>query len=145
MTIPESGTIYVDTSIVIYSVETHAVYWPCLEPMWAAARDGNIAIASSELTLLESLVGPLRSGDATLAAAYEQIFTASELRLLPVVQPVLREAARLRATVPTLRTPDAIHAATALIADCDVFLTNDEDFCGIPGLSVLILRDVLAA
>ena len=37
------------------------------------------------------------------------------MRLLPITQSILREAARLRATIK-LKTPDAIHAATASAA-----------------------------
>lgn len=37
------------------------------------------------------------------------------------------EAARLRATY-NLRTPDALHAATALVAKADGIVTNDKRF-----------------
>jgi hypothetical protein len=38
--LPETGLIYIDTIIVIYSVETHAIYWPLLKPLWAKAHSG---------------------------------------------------------------------------------------------------------
>jgi predicted nucleic acid-binding protein len=38
---------------------------------------------------------------------------------------VLVESARLRASLTSLRTPDAIHAETAQLAGCDYFVTND--------------------
>jgi predicted nucleic acid-binding protein len=56
---------------------------------------------------------------------------------------VLRQAAVLRATIPSLRTPDAIHAATALLGNCDMFLTNDPGFRRVPGLPLILLSNVL--
>ena len=57
----------------------------------------------------------------------------------------LREAARLRATIPGLKTPDVIHAATALLNGCALFVSNDTGFRRIPGLPLVLLDDVLAA
>ncbi|MBC7527815.1 MAG: PIN domain-containing protein, partial [Chthonomonadaceae bacterium] len=65
--------------------------------------------------------------------------------LLPITKDVLREAARLRATISGLKTPDAIHAATALLNQCRLFITNDRGFLRVPGLNTAILDDVLAA
>jgi len=67
------------------------------------------------------------------------------MRLQPTTQSVLREGARLRATIPALRTPDALHAASAALANCTMFLSNDAGFRRIPGLPVVILDEVLAA
>ena len=88
---------------------------------------------------------PLRRGDVELQANYEAVLFQSDLKLLPLDPDVLREAARLRAAIIGLRTPDALHAATALLAGCTLFLTNDAGFRRIPGLPLVVLDDVLAA
>jgi len=67
------------------------------------------------------------------------------MQLMSITQSILREAARLRAAVPGLRTPDALHAATALLSDCALFLTNDIGFQRVPALPLAILDDVLKA
>jgi predicted nucleic acid-binding protein len=144
LSLPASGLVYVDTSIVIYSVETHAAYWPILKPLWEAARSQQLTLVASELIVLETLVGPFKKGDARLVSAYDQLFQSPDLRLVPVSQPILREAARLRAVVSSLRTPDALHAATAMLGACNAFLANDREFQRVPGLSALILDDVAA-
>ena len=63
--------------------------------------------------------------------------------IVPATQPILREGARLRAVVTSLRTPDALHAATARLNGCVQFITNDLDFRRVPGLPVVVLRDLL--
>jgi len=115
LSVPASGVVYVDTAPVIYTVERHADYEQLLLPLWAALDGGAIEVVTSELTLLETLVKPLRDGDQALAGDYEKLLTATAVRLLPVTASVLRDAARIRAAI-NLKTPDAIHAATALAA-----------------------------
>ena len=55
---------------------------------------------------------------------------------------VFKDAARLRAETG-LKTPDALHAATALRAGCALFITNDADFRRVPGLPIIVLDDLL--
>ncbi len=143
LTLPVSGTIYVETPAVIYTIEAHPVYAPLLRPLWQAAQARSVQIVTSELTLLETLVHPLRNQDGALQAAYERLLLSTpEVTLLPIGLDVLREAARLRASIAGLRTPDALHAATALLAGCTLFLTNDAGFRRVPGLPLTILDDV---
>jgi len=138
ITVPASGLVYLDANSIIYSVEKHPVYWPLIEPVWLAAKSKTIEILSSDLALMETLVGPLKKGDPGLAQAYETLFQQAQTRLLPITQAILREAAKLRAT-SKLRTPDAIHAASSQQAGCVLFVTNDVGFRGVPGLPVVVL------
>ena len=120
LTLPASGDIYADTQSVIYTVEQHTVYAPALRPLWRLAAT-SARVVSSDLTLLETLVLPIRNSDINLQARYETFLLGSDLNLLPITLDILREAARLRATITGLKTPDAIHAATALLATCALF------------------------
>jgi predicted nucleic acid-binding protein len=142
LTLPPSGLVYVDTMTVIYTVERFPTYLPLLQPLWLSAQTGNIGVVTSELTLMESLVGPLKSGNATFIAAFESMLLGADTRLLPITQTILRQAAQLRATTK-LRTPDALHAATALDAGCALFVSNDVGFRSVPHLPLVILDDLL--
>jgi predicted nucleic acid-binding protein len=55
---------------------------------------------------------------------------------------VLRDAAQLRADT-SLKTPDAIHAATALAQGCVQFITNDPAFRRITGLNVVVVSELI--
>jgi predicted nucleic acid-binding protein len=142
LTIPPAGLVYLDTNPIIYSVEKHPVYWPLLHPLWQAAKGKTIEIVSSDLVLMETLVGPRKSGDVALASAYELLFQQAQTRLLPITHAVLREAAQVRATTK-LKTPDALHLATARQAGCGLLVTNDAGFRGVASLPVVILDDLL--
>lgn len=141
--LPIAGSVYVDTPIVIYTVQQHPVYAPLCRPLWQAAEAGSLTVVSSDLTVLETLVVPVRTGDVALQRDFEAVLFYSELSLRPITHEVLREAARLRALLPSLRTPDAIHTATATLHGCALFLTNDTSLKRIPGLSITLLDDLV--
>lgn len=145
LNIPSTGFVYLDTDSIIYSVETQPVYWPMLKPLWEAAGTHKARLMSSELTLMETLVGPLKNADHVMASAYERLFQSLELQVRPISRDVLREAAQLRASIPALRTPDALHAATALLENCAMFVTNDAGFRRVPSLPVAILDEILGS
>ncbi|MDE2640295.1 MAG: type II toxin-antitoxin system VapC family toxin [Chloroflexota bacterium] len=144
LSLPSSGAVYLDASGFIYSAERIEPYRELLAPMWRQAQAGRFTIVSSELVVLETLVKPLRDGDATAEALFRELFDAQEVRLVPATRPLWEAAARMRATTG-LRTPDALHAATALHAECALFITNDSDFRRVADLPTVVMDDLVAA
>ena len=143
LNLPPGARLYVDAQVIIYSVEAHPTFWPVLRDVWAEVRSERVATFSSELALLECLVHPLRMSDADRVRGFEAFFSQPTFTALPVTLAVLRMAAQLRADVTRLRTPDAIHAATAISTGVSVFLTNDAGFRGTRELDVRMLNDLL--
>jgi predicted nucleic acid-binding protein len=86
---------------------------------------------------------PLRSGDTDLLGRFDALFASEALRLEEVSEAVLRHTAGLRATTPSLRAPDSIHAATAFLSGADSFLTNDPIFNKLPLPGLTQLKQVL--
>ena len=143
LVLPNSSLIYLDTSVIIYSVEQVPDYYQILEPLWEKVEGGEVRVCSSELIVLETLVLPLRTGNQNLLQAYDQLLLSSSLQLIPIHQEILRNAAQLRGDY-NLKTPDAIHLATALRESCNLLLTNDVQFRRVRELSVTILQDALS-
>ena len=112
--------------------------------MWQEARAGQFTLASSELVVLETLIKPLREGNARLEMLFRSIFAAAEMELIPATLATWEDAARIRAAIG-LNTSDALHAATALSAGCTLFVTNDTDFRRFQGLPVAVLDDLVEA
>ena len=134
---------YLDTNLFIYAVEEIAPYAEQIRPLLQAADRGEIELVTSLLTLAETLVMPYRKKDDALAAVYWELFS-SPPRGLFVAQldlAILEQAARLRATLDSVRLPDAIHLATAEAEQCDFFLTNDKRLKIALDLPILVLSD----
>jgi predicted nucleic acid-binding protein len=135
------GPLGLDSSIFIYYIEEDPQYIATLDPVFDALTEGRLKAATSALTLLETLVVPLRIGNEVLARQYQRFLMRSAgLLLVPLDFGVLRAAAYVRATA-RLKTPDALQVASALSAGCDTFLTNDGRITTPLGLRILQLED----
>jgi predicted nucleic acid-binding protein len=66
---------------------------------------------------------PLRGQNKLLIAKFENWYRTVEV--LPMESEVFRNADQLRADFISLKTPDALHLATAIQHRCDEFWTND--------------------
>lgn len=139
---PPSSRVYLDTAPLIYSVEKHADYWPTLRAFWLTVRKDAIEVITSNLTLLETIVKPTKENDQRLVQAYTKLLTVSEIELFEITTQILTDAARLRA-LQNFKTPDAIHAATAIAASCGYFVTNDPNFRRLSDIEVVILDDLI--
>jgi predicted nucleic acid-binding protein len=60
----------------------------------------------------------------------------------PIDATVGRAAAEMRVKY-NLKLPDALQIATAIVAGCDVFLTNDSALKRVQELSVVIIGEVV--
>jgi len=140
--LPQNALVYLDASPLIYSAEKIQPYWSLLRPVWQAAQNGEITLLGSELLLLEVLVKPVEVGDLILEQTFRDLLKAHEFDLVPISTAILEQAVMLRAQYH-IKTPDAIHAATALSTSCDLLLTNDADFRRLTELPIIVLADLL--
>lgn len=111
--------IYLDTCIAIYLVEEHPAYHTRIE---TALRGGNLFSSISPLVEMECLVLPIKKQRDDLIIKFNQFFAAQ--RRLSMPPEVYRRAAELRAR-HSLKTPDALHLATAQHHGCTTLWTND--------------------
>ncbi len=136
-----SGPVALDTSVFIYFVEEEPRYLPLVESVFQAIDSGRLPAVTSALTLLETLVVPLRAEDRTLAERYEALLTRSRgLRMIDPDSSLMRTAAEIRAMTGAA-TPDALQLAGALRGGATSFLTNDRRLPEIPSLRLLQLSD----
>ena len=113
--------VYLDTCCVIYLLEDVPVFSQQIRKYMAVNMDAILCV--SPLVRLEALVKPTSDGNIALIADYE-IFLA-EQQWLAVCDVEFDRALSLRAS-HRIKTPDALHLATAMQHDCVEFWTNDE-------------------
>lgn len=129
--------LYLDSVVVIYLVEQH----PSLGPMATAAvtRLVPTSLVGTELTRMECLILPRRRHDQAREADFNRFFAQKYLPFPPVDVAVFHRATDLRAKYPKLKTPDALHLASAIEAGCDVFVTNDAQLRAVTEIRVEVI------
>lgn len=133
--------LYLDTNVFMYAIEGHESYADVLEHLFGVIATQKIPVLTSELTLAECLVMPLKTGNTALAALYQQhLRTHAGLECVAVARDILLEAAHLRA-ISNMKLPDAIHVATALATQCDMFISNDKGIRTPATLTLGLLTD----
>jgi len=138
--------VYLDSNVFIYALNGFPGFAPFLRELFEAVDSCRVSAATSELTLAEVLIVPFRHGDVDEEKRCRMMLRPRPcLSLIPVSFNVLEATARMRAALPAMRTPDAIHVATAQLANCDILLTNDHRLKGCEGLHVSFLSDIVQA
>jgi predicted nucleic acid-binding protein len=134
------GLIYLDSCAIIELLEKRTPESNALSSLLGVAAGNPPYLLTSELTLAEALVEPIRGlmdvtpwQDGAPFSRNHHDWYLSNLtsdsvlvRTIPVTRSVLTRAAIMRARVKPLRTPDAIHTATAYEMNCTHFVTGDQ-------------------
>jgi predicted nucleic acid-binding protein len=128
--------LYLDANVIIYSIEgTPEFRGPALDWMARAQRAPLGQIMTSRISRLECRSKP-SAGNTALLALYDRLFALLLLR--DVSAELIEHATDLRARF-TLRALDALHLATAIREQADVFLTGDKRLARCTEINVTLL------
>jgi predicted nucleic acid-binding protein len=115
--------IYLDANAIIRTVEGGVEPLAFLIDM---ATENLVHLRTSELTLAEVLVGPLKQSQAELMKFYEKMLVSDVyLSVVPIDRDILRRSAYIRATTGN-KGADTIHIATAMYCACTLFISSDK-------------------
>lgn len=131
--------LYLDACSIIYAIEGLPQFRDAVLARIAhveANPDG--ILITSRLSRLECRVKPLRDRQTELLAHYEGFFARKPVMLADISAGIIERATELRAA-HGLKTPDAIHLATAIEERAELFLTGDADLARCPGLHVEVI------
>ncbi len=130
--------IYWDTMVFVYLIEDHPEFGSKVRRIYERMLERKDTLCTSTLTLGEALVGSIKGSDASLAKKLKAALNSDEVELLPFQAKTAEIYAEIRATFP-VKSPDAIHLATAAETRADIFLTNDTHLhrLTIPGIQFI--------
>jgi predicted nucleic acid-binding protein len=138
----EFNRIYVDANIFIYFVEGDGAERETVIDLFVEAAERNVQLVTSEITIAECLRGALKNSDETAASTYRDLLSNDDIVEMITADPVLFEYAALAGCMFSLKLIDSIHIASAMIAGCDAFLTNDKRMRGPEAMGVIQLSDL---
>ncbi len=126
--------VYLDSAPVIYLIERTAPFYARLQELLKASD----LLIVSDLTRLECRVLPLRRGDRLLLADFDSFFATRVAEVVAISTEVIDRATEIRAQYG-YKTLDSLHLSAALVAGCEVFLTNDLRLKGFADVQIIAL------
>jgi predicted nucleic acid-binding protein len=135
--------IYLDTCVFIYQLEASPHYVGLTDHIFAWLEQRDHAAVTSTITMTELLVQPYRdSQKQRVDEFYALLGTYPNLEWIAPDLAIADTAARIRAT-HRLRTPDALHAATAVHGRVTALITNDPVFTRVDAFETMVLDHLL--
>ena len=131
--------IYADSGIVMRWVEGAEHVREPVERRWRELPPADRMFVTSRIARLECRCKPLRNHQDDLLHLYDIFFAGKEVEIREIDAAVVEKATELRAVVG-LKTPDAIHAATAVLSGVASFWTTDRRLSKCPGLTVEVFE-----
>jgi len=131
--------IAIDSVVFIYVWNKQPEFFRQAKKVLEEISGGQTAGVFAQIGLIELLTGPKKLGRKSLAILYnERVKNFPNLEIRSLNDNVTEIASDLRAKY-NLRTPDAIHVATAIDAGADRFITNDKTLKKVKEIAVTLL------
>jgi predicted nucleic acid-binding protein len=115
--------LFLDTAPLVYFVEQNPEFIGRVEPIFARLDLDIIGVVSA-VTLAECLVFPIKRGLTDLEKAFEEIIDSERVEFVATDREIAKLTAIIRAKY-NFQLPDSMQIATAIVSNCDAFLTND--------------------
>ena len=117
-----ASRLYLDANIFIHALEGEPAVFQPLQELFGFLKAKKRTAVTSELTLAEVLP---RASVVERRSYLNLIFGSGIFDLQPVSRDILIETADYRKVAGMPKLPDAIHAVTAIRADCRIIISRD--------------------
>lgn len=132
-------TVYLDTNIFIYLFEGSAALRAQILEIQSLLEHQKVKAVSCDLVYSE-LLPPIIHDTGAMQTLLDFLNDTTIFTIFPVNRDTFIRAGILRGETG-MKTPDAIHVASAVQAECDVFLTNDKNIKTPKTLEKIIISD----
>ncbi len=123
------STVYLDTCIFIYFLENHPRWGNRATAFFKQAEEGQMGLLASPLVLQEIMTGIYKLRTQHAEEIYSALATVKNLEWCPYTLEVADLGAKIRSELG-IKTPDAVHLATAHVYRAKKFITNDQEIKG---------------
>lgn len=120
---------FIDTAPFIYFIEkneNNPQYYDKVRNFFYYCYNNDVDLVSSVITVEEYMVFPYKICSREYIDLFEKLITALKAEIYIIDERVAKKAAQIRAEYKGFKAMDALQLATAVIAGCDMFLTNDK-------------------
>lgn len=137
--------VFVDTAPFIYYIEkdeNNPLYFEKVKKFFRECYDNGIEFVSSVITVEEYLVFPYRIQSQCYVDMFYKLMETVDMDIMEINQEIAKKAAKIRAEYKGFKGMDALQLASACLADCDLFLTNDKQLKQFRELTCITVGDL---
>ena len=136
----EYSKIFLDTAPIIYFVEQKEQYLNHIRSIFKANYHSEFytsAISVAEYSLYPYLY------DKSLLTKYNQFLDIMGIKVIEINKEIAEKSALIKSQFKFFKTADSLQLASALVFNCDLFITNDKQLRQFSDLEILVLDDLL--
>jgi predicted nucleic acid-binding protein len=131
--------VYFDTAIYIYLYGSNENFTEMAKQVYKNAIESKQQIILSTFILTELLQhSSIQENPSLKSTLIESIYKIRLAKLVPIDPFIAEYAAELRVKY-NLQTSDALHLATAILEECEQFVTSDKRLKAVKGIDVVVL------
>ncbi len=134
--------IYFDTTPIIYFLDDEKPFSDKIATFICNHQNEDDFYLTSTITDAEYLVFPYRTEAEEKVKAYDSFLRDFYFQIIEPNRAITKIAAKLRAKYKGLKGMDAIHIATCIYYNCDIFLTNDTQLKQVSEANILLVDDM---
>jgi hypothetical protein len=128
--------VYIDAAVLALHLAADPRYVPLTRVVLGGIRDGEFEARTSAISVYQLLAEPYRSGHDSTAVRVEMLLSALPgLKVVALSATIAGQAAQVKAQVGGSLTR-AIHIATGLAGDSELFVTRRSALRRIAGLGI---------
>lgn len=134
--------IFIDTAPFIYLIESHPIFADKVINFISESTINGDSFITSVITLMEFGVKPEKDGRQDIVVKFEELLTRLNIHINIIDEGIAKKAYQLRAKYHFLRGMDSIQLATAILSNCDKFVTNDKNLKKIKEVSIILIEEI---
>lgn len=133
--------IFLDSTPIIYFIQHNEFYFEQVAKIFSFFSETDVKIILSDIVTAESLVHAYRYNNLEVLNNFENLRNLLNVEIIHTSEEIARKTSQIRAKYKSFETPDAFNLATAVLSDCEIFLTNDKRLRQFDEIKVVTVDD----
>ncbi|OGC51636.1 hypothetical protein A2982_02030 [candidate division WWE3 bacterium RIFCSPLOWO2_01_FULL_39_13] len=135
--------IYIDTALYIYILNQDNGFSYVSSKIFNYCEENKITINASTIILTELLQHSKIQSDSSKKTNIKRIFLSTPNLQIIGVDITIAEYSAILAATYNLRVPDSVHLATAILSECEAFVTNDKKLKRVKEIDCILMDKFL--
>ena len=131
---------FIDTAPLIYIIEGHPEFADNAINLISESLIQGDSLITSVITIMEFGVKPEKENRNDIIEKFYEFLNEVNVNVKDVDKEIATKAYQLRAKYQFLKGMDALQIATALIKNCDEFITNDKKLLRVEEIEVRLIE-----